>query len=451
MEEISLREVIEVVLKRKWFIAVVTAACILLAGAGSLFLKSASQTAQVYISLNFDGIGNGLNPDGTKFDSNLIKSPAVVQKALDALQLDNTKLSVDKIRRNITIDPMVPEDIVAKIESLREKGQDFTYYPNEFTIKFTVPKGVDGTTGGRILDAVVDAYSDYFYDVYSDKSVLSNSIGKLDYSEYDYPEISTVIRNQISIMTNYLTSKVKESKDFRAKQTGLAFADIIDSIGVISSVDINRMDSIIGAYNLTKDKDKLITSYEYRIKMNDLERAKRVDEAAQSKDMMNNYKRQENIMLIPGMGTTDTNNPQLQDNTSYYDTLTQRATDAGVDATNRLHDNEYLTQEIEKLKTDTVEISQKQAAEKEVLALCDNIRAKIQNWIDLANETAAEYYEVKLNKAIMRLSPVQVQSSVKVVLNVAAALVIGLILGIFIAFFREYWMNSGKEKKPVQL
>ena len=451
MEEISLREIIEVVLKRKVFIALVTVFCILLAGAGSYFVRAGSQVAEVYISLNFDGIGKGLNPDGTKFDSNRIKSPIVVQSALDALQLDSTKISVDMIRRNLSIDPMVPNDIVSKIEALREQGQDFTYYPNEFSVALKLPEGVDKAIGGRILDAIVDAYSDYFYDVYSDKSVLSNSIGKLDYNEYDYPEISAVIRNQLSIMTNYLGSKVKESKDFRSKQTGLAFADIIDSLGVISSVDINRMDSIIGAYNLTKDKDKLITSYEYRIKQNDLEKSKSIDEAAQSKEMMKDYKRQENTLLIPGMGTADAETPQLPESTSYYDTLAQRATDAGVDATDRLHDNEYLTKEIEKLKTDTVEISQKEAAEKEVLSLCDNIREKIQNWITLTNETAAEYYEVKLNKAIMRLSPVQVQSSVNLMLNVAVALVIGLILGIFIAFFREYWINTGKEKKPVQL
>ena len=365
MEEISLRDIINIILRGKWIIAAAAVISLVLAGIGSVYMVNGSQTAKIYISLNFDGIGNGLNPDGTKFDSNLVKSPTVIQDALDTLQIDNDVLKVDQIRRNMSVEPVVPNDIVARIETLRKEGQDFTYFPNEFVVSLKMPKGVDRSIGGKLLDAVVDSYSKYFYDIYSERAVLANSVGELDYGEYDYTEISTVIHNQINIISSYLAAKANESNGFRSKQTGLAFVDIQESIDIIDKVDLSRMDSIIGAYNLTKDKEKLIKSYEYRIKINELNKSKKVDEAAQSKDMMNNYKREQNSILIPGLSTSGNDGIiEQQDNTSYYDTLAERATNAGVQASNDIHDNEYLIKEIEKLKSDTVSVETKEAAVK---------------------------------------------------------------------------------------
>ena len=446
MEEISLRDIINVIIKGKWLIALITIICLLLTGLGSLYLDNNTQTAKIYISFSFDGIGSGLNPDGTRFDSNKIMEPVVVQKALDSLQIYSTVIRVDNVRRNMSVVPVVPNDIVEKTEILRKEGQDFTYYPNEFVINLKLSDGIDSSTGGRILDAVVESYTNYFNDLYSDRSVLANAIGQLNYDEYDYPEVSSVIHNQINIISSYLSSKAKESNGFRSKQTGLTFGDIQESLAIIDNVDVSSMDSIIGAFNITKDKDKLITTYEYRIKVNELNKVKKIDEASQSKEMMNNYKREQQSILIPGLTTGENSSILQQENNSYYDSLADRATKAGVEASNRTHDNEYLLKEIERLKADTISAEAKMQAEKDVLNLLNNVKEKIENWIELTNKSVEEYYIQKLNKAIMRLSPIEVRSDVNILLNMLISLLIGLMIGILIAYFKDYWRSTSANK-----
>jgi len=101
-------------------------------------------------------------------------------------------------------------------------------------------------------------------------------------------------------MKNFLSSKIEKAKDFRSTDTGLSFADILQSVDVIDTVDLSRMDSIIGAFNLTKDKDKLIKLYEYRIKVKELEKAKKQDESKIVSDMLGKFERDKSVFACSG-------------------------------------------------------------------------------------------------------------------------------------------------------
>ncbi|MSU00251.1 Wzz/FepE/Etk N-terminal domain-containing protein [Tissierella pigra] len=440
IEEISLRELIETLLKGKRLIALIVAVTLVLSFGVSFYMKENSQRAKIIISLNFKGIESGLNPDGTKFDIQKIKSPTVLMPVIETLEL-NEEVTTDSIRRNINITPIVPNHIVTYIQKQREEGQDYTYFPNEFVVTLDVDKSKGITTQNvtEILDSIIDSYGDYFNDNYSEEAVLANAIGTIDYSSYDYPETSRVINNQISIMKSYLNTRIGEAPEFRSTRTGMTFADISKSLDIIDSVELNRMDSLIGAFNLTKNMEKLIINYEYRIKRDELEKNKKQSELSVAKGMMESYKRETNALLIPGMSTEGL---EIDNSEKYYDKLVEKATNAGVDASNKSHDINYYLNEIEKLKNDDVDIEIKQRAEKDVLELADIIKVKLIEWIDIINETASEYYEIKFSKAIMKISPVEIYNDVNMKLNVAIAGVLGLMLGIFVVFFREYWKNT---------
>lgn len=440
VEEISLRELIEILIRGKRLIAIFLAVALLLSTIVSIGIRESSKKAKVIIALNFNGIESGLNPDGSKFDIQKIKSPAVLIPVIEELGLES-KLTADDIRRNIKITPIVPAHIVSQIEKQRKEGEDFTYFPNEFIVTLAVDKSKGVTSGNvkEMLDLVINSYIDYFNHGFSEESVLANTIGQIDYDSYDYPEISKIINNQISIMEGYLDSKIAEAPDFRSVRTGMSFVDIKKSINLINSVELNRMDSLIGAFNLTKNMEKLIINYDYKIKMDELQKKKKQSELNVAKAMMESYKRENNTLLVPGMTAEGL---EVDSSEKYYDKLVERATDAGVEANNKSHDIEYYLREIEKLKNDSVDSQVKKRAEDDVLKLADIIKNKLIEWIDIINETASEYYEVKLSKAIMKISPVEVYSDVNIKLNIGISLVLGLMIGIFVVFFREYWRNS---------
>ena len=164
VEEISLRELIEVLLKGKKVIALFLVVAILLSTVVSFYLRENNKMAKIIISLNFEGIESGLNPDGTKFDINVIKSPAVLLRALESLEMNELDITIDSIRRNLTITPIVPKQIANYIQSQIEEGKEYTYFPNEFVITLNVDKtrGIKNSNVKELLDEIINSYAEYF-------------------------------------------------------------------------------------------------------------------------------------------------------------------------------------------------------------------------------------------------------------------------------------------------
>lgn len=441
MEEISLKELIESVLKGKWIIITITIICLIAGLFGTIIFTPYLSEAKIIISLNYPGVENGLNPDGTKFDINKITSPVVIERALGEADIESEDIRLTNIKKNIDVEPIVPNDVVAKIENMREQGKDYIYHPNEFTITYKIPRKGDISKGDgrKLLDALVDSYEKYFQDLYYERSTLSSATGSMDYEAYDYPEIVMVMSNQIDIMDNYLKNKVRETDDFRSHKTGFTFGDLKEMVSIIDTVEINRINSIVDAFNLTKDKEKLIMNYQNRIKLLELEKAKKESESETAREMMDIFKLENTKLVVPGFNNENMN---ADTGSTYYDTLAERATDAAVDAGNKMHDIDYYKNEIERLRNDEISSGQKQSAIKDVEKLIDNAKIKLDYWIKAINDTAFEYYEKQLGKAITTLSPAVTVSVVNFILNLAISLVIGLMLGVFVVFFKEYWKNE---------
>ena len=452
-EEISLAEVLRVLLKGKWIIGSLVIAAILISFLYIMFFSPEIGNIQTIISFNYKGIEKGLDPNGKNKDVSMIKSPVVLDQVIRTLQLDQHNISSDDLRKNISITPVIPGNVTENIKRLEEdiKGninslQEYIYYPNKYIIGFTVTRklGISQQFAQQIVDEVVKQYQQYFYKTYSDMSVLASAIQPVEYDEYDYPEISTVIHNQLDIFKNYLSSKLNEENgnNFRSVETGLSFSDIMESISIIQQVDLGRLDSIIGAYNLTKNKEKLIKLYEYKIKQQELTMKQKNDEAALLTDIIQKYQKDQKLVFASMMstGTDGTGFLNVDETDQYYNTLTQQYVDAGVAAKKSQVMMLHYQQEIDKLLNDTVDAASKAAAEEDVNAYIPVIKERIEYWIDVTNKTVTEYYDTNLfNQAITRNSPSEFISNMsqsKMLLAIAAA--IALILGACIVFIRYY-------------
>ncbi len=473
--EISLRDILEKIFKKKKLIAVVLIATVLLTYLSIKFFIPFYipyiGTSKIVLAFNYEGIEKGLDPYGKRFDLNMIKAPVVLSQVVDSLALDKNNITVDDLARSVEIEPIIPGSIVKKIQAIEKvkptaiadvKAQvlEIGYYPNQFIISLKLKKSykISERKEQEILGEIIKVYREFFYNKYSDRPSLANLISSFDYTRYDYPDISAVIHTQISIIQSYLSSKGKESaaQEFRSKVTGLTFADIRKAIGVLDEIDLSTMDSLIGSYNLTKDKDKIIKSYEYRIKQRDLTNAKKNDESKIATDMLGKFQKDKTTIMLPGgiggpLGGTSVGGGssfvEMQNSGTYYNTLAAEATSAGVEATNALHDASYYKKAIEKLKTDTVSEQEKKVAIGDVLQLVKDITISLNRWIDLTNTTVTEYYETMLYRnAIRELTPVEIYPPFDIGINklviYAISAVFGLIIGVFIVLFMSYWEKS---------
>ncbi|RCX19266.1 hypothetical protein DFR58_10310 [Anaerobacterium chartisolvens] len=456
--DVSLRDILEAIIKHRWIIFAVTVMCVLtVAIVGTLFSPHTGQVTAM-IEFNFDGIEKGLDPYGKSFDVSKIKAPVVIDMVVKSLELDKRGISADLIRTNIRIEPVIPGGITEKIKQLEEAKkqnieglQNFTYYPSVYLISLDIPKdsGVDKLGAIEIMNEIIKQYREYFYLNYSDRNVLSNALVSIDYDEYDYPEITDIIHGQLDIITSYVSAKQRESEagDFRSKQTGLAFSDIVKSIDVIKRVDLSKVESVINEYNLTKNRDRLIGLYQYKVRMAELENVKKEDESRVLNDALNKYERQKNIIMMPNMAGEQAQTAggiEIGSSDKYYSELAGKAADAGVNARNSFHSAEYYKQRIDRLVNGNVSPELKQAGEKYIVSLLPGLKDKVESWIKLTNDTVSEYYEMQLySTAMSSISPAEYKGIVnKMSLPVAAALGVGLILGLLIAFLREYWARS---------
>jgi hypothetical protein len=421
-----------------------------------------SATSSTILEYNYKGIEKGLDPTGRNLDISIVESDEILGKVIKDLKLEKYNLNVSLLNKNIDIIPIVPSNIVEQIKTLEseknlniDETYENVYYPSKYKIVLNMPDSfnVDDNNTRNILNKVIENYEEYFYNKYSDKDTLENVIGELQYKNYDYPEISTVISNQIFLINNFLSNKLntEEGENFRSEKTGMSFNDIVESVNILKNVDVDRMDSIIGAYNLTKDKQKLIKLYEYRIQQLELQNNKKNDESDLTADIMNKYKKEKSILILPGMGVAGNAGEavgeiEMTKDDEYYDSLAQRGTSAGIESKYAIHDAKYYEDQIEKLENDNISIEVKQKAEKELVVLIDDIKSKLEDRIKISNDTMTEYYDENYLSSALKTYDSTSSSFIdkKLVLYVNMSIIIGIIFSLVSLTIKIYIIDEFK-------
>jgi capsular polysaccharide biosynthesis protein len=472
---ISLNEIVKTILKGKYKIIGTIVFFLIVALIFTLYNKSTLREVKSIISYNYDGIESGLDPGGNSLDTSQIKAPAVLDKVIKKMNLSDYGIDTEILRNSMSINPIIPGDVQQKIDEINEQKKstsgiknpedaEYKYYPKEFEVVLYIPnKNINNNKAEEILNEVIKSYSNYFYSKYTDRNILANVVKDLDYEKYDYSEISDVINTQINLLNSFLgkVSVLNTSTNFRSKTTGMSFDDILKSVSVIKQVDINRIDSLIDVYNLTKNKDKLIKLYEYRIKRLEVEKNKKYDESVIASDMMGKFEREESIMF--SNSTEDIKDDEEDENkdNSYYSDLADKSLNAGVEAKNSAHDIEYYENLIERLNNDEIPEKDKKKIAAEVLTISKSVAGKLEKWIDISNDTVSEFYEGSYdNSIIKRRTPSQTYiSGPKRNMVLGIALLAGLLVGVLLTFVTEYLKkiksetitNENEKLKPIKV
>lgn len=441
MEEITLREILEAIWKGKWLIAIITIIALIVTGVGTFLLLPASKSVVAIIELNYPGIELGLNPDGTQFDISQLKSPYVIEHALQEIDMTNIGIKPDEVRRNIDITPIIPSDVAQRAETLIKQGNEYIYYPSEYKITYKVNKAFSYNQGISLVETIISEYQEYFYTLYSDVKTIENTIGNLDYSTYDYPDIVQVMTIQIQGVQEFLDEKTSEDGNFRSSETGYNFADLNRSFDIIKTVDTSKLESLVYTNTLTKNRIKLIKDYEYKVKRMELDQAKKNSEAEEARRLMDQFKKEDFVLIPDGSGSElRTENTQ-----SYYNTLAETAIKASIEATDLQHEINYYKKEIERLVSMTEAINVQLIEEAD--QLIDATKTKLKELIKTTNDTIEDYYSYKYSRSIRQIAPAEMVSSINIFMNMGIALVIGLLIGIITVFIRHYWRMTETERE----
>lgn len=387
--------------KRLYGYLFVMAACIGifigLAISGIQYLTGKSSYAKAVVSFQYEGIEEGLDPNGAAFDINKMKSPIVIENALASLGI--TDISTEDIRQNIVIEGVIPEDAVERITVIKEmaledasnyeKILDVTYFPSQYIVYLYKDNFMKASDTTEILNAILESYRTYFMDTYANTEVLTVTSNLLDYQDYDYAESIDMLESQIEIMIDYVSERKEQAPDFRSSNTGLSFSDIEVSLQTVEDIDLANLTSYIENVTLSKDKTRMSEYYNYKIRKCTMELSELQVQLATVQNTIDNYAK-DPVVIVSSQESTQ----ELTQTNEYYDQLIEQKLE--------------LNKQIASINTDlneTYELlnnmnsASKKNTEDEYAyadALLEKIASTIAEWVTLIEETTEEYYSTTL-------------------------------------------------------
>ncbi len=444
-----------------WLVISIVAAFV--TGCCTFFLGRSAATAQAMVEFTFEGIEQGKDPAGNEFEIQKIKAPAVIEDALDVLQLPDEEVTVDSIRDNIKIQSVTPSDAIDRMAAYKsvfdignnaamnavEEMLDVSVYPTRFIITLDLKAShISKDDGARVLDAVLDSYKRYFYETYGYNRALGSAVLAIDYHDYDYERAIDVFDSTLESAQKYVSALAnQDSTSFRSTNTGYSFSDLSSAIGTLRTEDLGWISSYVTINNVTKDKELLLINYQYRI-----DNLKRQRTAAKSnlesvEASIEAYQK-DTVMVMAG-ANSETANLTLSQSSPQYDDMINRKLATQAEIAECTKDIDYYESRIESLNQSTGKTSKSQM---ELLdAELDALYEKTNNILTLVETTADEFYE---NVAFANAYSIIVPSSVEndyslpnIVLIVAVVeIVIFLVFAMIAvcrAFADQYNKNNG--------
>lgn len=409
-----------------WLTLAVVVASFVFSVSSIMRVKEESELEAV-VSFVYDGIENGRNPNGGDFDVYEIISPIVIKQTLEEYDMPLNLL--DRIQNNISIQSVVPQDIydkTTKYEKIISQGTtqslaavkevtQLDYFPTKYKVFLNYSKaGMNQKDGVKVFNGILRNYRQYFFEKYGYNYALGDSLKDFNKYEndYDFAELLDIYSTAIDSLQTYLNGiQVNDTAVFRSDKTGYTFADLSKRLDNIKSIDLDVLASFISVNNITKNKPRLISYYQYRIE--NLEREKKVwDEQLKTiTELISTYERGEMVLFGSGTSGDGTDSSvSIPQQSETYDSLFTKKLSAQQNASN-------IVQKIDFYKTRVALLQN--ADPNNSKELCDEVQAnlnklyvKIDEVTELTNATAEEYYDtVTLGDAYKILVPAS--SSVK--------------------------------------
>jgi hypothetical protein len=427
--EISLKKLLDALWSSKILIGVL--GFLIIALTGSILYERSDSTVVTIISMKWEGITQGLYPDGSTFEYSEAIEPIVIETAIEELDLS---ITVDDVRKNMEITPIVPNDVVELIQQALKAGEQYKYYATDYRIEIdsgALELSVSDSTG--LLDEIIKAFGADFEETYIEEVDILD-FTDTDFTTSEYQIIIDVLETQIEVITDAVIEY--ENADFN--YYGVSFKDVLTKIDLIERIEMEQIITRANSYALAKDKDYLITYYTYQIEVETLELNKLNSEATEIQSLLDNYSGSTTTIVIPGVTTEE----DLEiDN--YYNTLVEEQV--------RLlqliseEQQELALYNLQKSRLDGTDASFNYTPLEidEQQTIVDNnigiVTTKLSNLLIEADELLSVYNEETIGDDIVSLAAPEYRESVNEISLSVVGLILGLGIGAVIALFKYDW------------
>ena len=375
---------------------------------------AAPEKAMITASVNFsyDGIESGLDPAGNRFDPAELKNAGNISAALGYNASD---AEIKRIADAITVSGSVPSEMIAQITEYESifvneeipmfsEVRSTAYYPTQYTVSLRYKDGgMNRAQGAAFLQAILDAYNEYFFGLYGYNAAFERNVQTINYSEYDYMEAVDILDASLLLLRNYLSDiSAKDSTRYTSKATGYTFADLIGAIDTLRSEDIGWVRSYVERNNVTKNREELMAYYQFRIEAIDRTLVSERTRLTTLNSLIETYVKTRGIIL--GLGDSNWDGTpaayEFTQPSSVYDSLISQQIACQTSISHSQEQRNLYQTRLERLS------SGKQTGKTSVIeGRLKAVDSGVKQLLSDTRETAVEYFQtVRLQNAFQVLS-----------------------------------------------
>ena len=301
-------------LKRQLPLIVGLAAIGLALGAVGYFTSAqyGEQIISTRVVFSFPGFEKGEYPDKSKFQADDLRAPDVVTEALKRKGLAANEAIAPKVRAGLSVQAIIPDNIVKERDKLRASGQTTRLYvPDEYTLSLTLPRSFALTPAQResLLREIVSVYQANFVRTYLS---LPLNFGKAfeSLSDSDYMDYEIVFLQETNNLQDFIAkladmsgatnpenkNTASNSRSFRSQKTNLSFNDLYRQTQYFSQIRLNETLGLIRENGLSMNRKLALAKFDYYLRTLTEDESRALEEEKvvqallkQSQERMQNY------------------------------------------------------------------------------------------------------------------------------------------------------------------
>jgi hypothetical protein len=439
-EGISLIDLFLIVWRKKFLIIALSFLGLVLGGAVAFVMNNNNETLATIVEYQWDGINEGEYPNGSRFE---VSSAFTVNVYNLAIQDANVTLTSNDIREELTITPIIPNNVVALIESSIRTGESFNYFPTSFKYSLNIGQLELTQEEGRVLlNSLIERFKTDFESKYIQKSVVLNyALSNIDNPNYDYTEIGLIFDNQLVLVENAIELIIENANNFVSVDNTLplkTFNDVLVQIDLLRTLELNNMRALINTYVLTKNVDRAVIRLQFENETKTLELNKQQQILANLEQTIENFTGTTQTVIIPGFdGTVNT--------TSYLETLYANYIETYALIADLEQDIAFNDSRIEKFLNPNSNINPEDQIEIVELIIGD-LTVQMDALVNNTNALLNEYNTILVKDIASNVvSPVS-EEGTNTLLFAAIGLVLGGMISLGVVFI-DHTMKEYKKKK----
>ena len=413
-------------------------------------------TTSTRVVFGYKGYERGEYPDRSKFNADDLRSPDIITEAINKLQLASTDEMQSKIGAALTIEGIIPPNVVKERDRLRAAGQSpAAYIPDEYIVTLSLPRQFPLDRGQRdkLVIELVTAYRNKFQRTYA---ALPLTFGNMQGSlhDSDYFEYENVFTAEIQNITTYLDQQADQARTFRSPTTNLSFADLTKQVQLFRSINLNQALGLIRVNNASKDRKLALVRLDYMLEtLEDQERIAIEEDKANKEYLEGTQARTQNYVLgVKSQAQQRTDAPILDQGlvdsllaNDAYNFLVRKALDGTIKLKRIQAEQSRLKERRKEMETalsanianDSVVTAQIDSSIKSLISNYDQVVANVR-------KTHADYVSQQFGNAIRISDDVLTEGKLRPTLMACG---MGLFLGIALGMGLSLLKSEGQGAK----